>query len=869
MSSLTINPKWNSEINQVENGEPITGGALGNANLASRQLGENIFYLKQKVENDLATKANKADVYTKTEADGRYSQKSTTLNGYGITDAYTKSQIDNLVNSKTGDLTTLKTTDKTQLVKSINEMFDNTKGVVDLYNKNVEAGAGINGWVAQLIVDASGKTQQEINDFGVAKWRDKEGGYDLNARVTLENGDIVKSVVPNNTTNPKINMSGWLLEQASMVDLSGLSLADGTDISAMINNELQKSAERPIRLILPCGNFDLSTSLQSPTTSKGVILDLNGSVLKPRASYSSSDGYLITLSSTTDYPAAIINGTIDGIKRPQNLFEVTNITTLLRDATNGIFLKGINVGLKNLSIKNLYGQTTKYFARNAVTENVFIDNCGGHWHANDTYDMFGDAFYIGTGFNSTGEIFVSFKNVRAFGKYSTQYPENHQAGSPLNRTMFSRIGLTIEKFGGSFNNTVYVNFDNCDFRNFERGIHQELEGITTYLNMVNTRFDYAVLFGAYLTDTLNSYAYNCTFNNLDSDWLSSRGVVRSYDGESIAILENCTVSEIGTTTRKNMFGMGGTLKAINTTFNNVQDIWCENLQLKLNNCTINVSKQSSASFLTYDGLTDLKDVTVNYVGTDVNTVKTYVDWSHINMTNVTLENITPPKHIINQSTNMQNNSLIVPDGNTQDWKGWKFNVRNKSGKILHRSSIYWGIPESTVNRQDYLGFSLPKPTTGNLNILTQELKDYISKRGLSVIVARGFDLFNLTSLDSISGDTSNFAQGFSVAIVAADPSNIDKVRIVHAFTHVGNTEAYNLTFDAGFNVTGYGSYTSYVTVCAVPYSNLETLPALPSKLLNNLSIGKGASVVNATGTDNTAVTLNLLLTSLRNAGVIQ
>ena len=62
MSSLTINPKWNSEINQVENGEPITGGVLGNANLASRQLGENIFYLKQKTENDLLTKANKADV---------------------------------------------------------------------------------------------------------------------------------------------------------------------------------------------------------------------------------------------------------------------------------------------------------------------------------------------------------------------------------------------------------------------------------------------------------------------------------------------------------------------------------------------------------------------------------------------------------------------------------------------------------------------------------------------------------------------------------------------------------------------------------------------------------------------------------------
>lgn len=137
MSSLTINPKWNSEINQVENGEPITGGALGNANIASRQLGENIFYLKQKVENDLLTKANKVDVYT-------------------------KNQIDNLVDSKTGDLTTLKTTDKTQLVKSINEVFDNTKGVVDLFNKNVEAGAGANGWTTDLVVE-NGLTQKQIN----------------------------------------------------------------------------------------------------------------------------------------------------------------------------------------------------------------------------------------------------------------------------------------------------------------------------------------------------------------------------------------------------------------------------------------------------------------------------------------------------------------------------------------------------------------------------------------------------------------------------------------------------------------------------------------------------------------------------------
>lgn len=159
MSNLVLNPKWNTSINQVENGELISGGPDGNANLATKQLAENVWFLKDSVENSLSTKANKADVYTKTEADGRYSQKSTTLNGYGITDAYTKTQID----SKTGDLTTLKTTDKTQLVKSINEVFDSTKGVVDLYGKNVEAGPGANGWDANLVTYGE-TTQKQIND---------------------------------------------------------------------------------------------------------------------------------------------------------------------------------------------------------------------------------------------------------------------------------------------------------------------------------------------------------------------------------------------------------------------------------------------------------------------------------------------------------------------------------------------------------------------------------------------------------------------------------------------------------------------------------------------------------------------------------
>ena len=124
--------------------------------------------------NDMATKA-----YVN-QKDNLKADKATTLSGYGITDAYTKddtynrTEIDDAlslkasvayVDGKDGDLTTLTTNDKTNLVKAINEVFDNTKGVVDLYNKNVEFGV-TNGWTDKLIKLTSGRTQHDKNqDF--------------------------------------------------------------------------------------------------------------------------------------------------------------------------------------------------------------------------------------------------------------------------------------------------------------------------------------------------------------------------------------------------------------------------------------------------------------------------------------------------------------------------------------------------------------------------------------------------------------------------------------------------------------------------------------------------------------------------------
>ena len=79
--------------------------------------------------NDMATKA-----YVNSK-DNLKADKATTLSGYGIVDAYTKSEIDT-----------------------------NYGGVKTLYDKNVQAGAGANGWIDTLIATSENVNQRQIND---------------------------------------------------------------------------------------------------------------------------------------------------------------------------------------------------------------------------------------------------------------------------------------------------------------------------------------------------------------------------------------------------------------------------------------------------------------------------------------------------------------------------------------------------------------------------------------------------------------------------------------------------------------------------------------------------------------------------------
>ena len=77
----------------------------------------------------------------------------------------------------------------------------------------------------QPLVNSLAVHRQGLTPTFDQAFADKIGGYPLNARIMLSNGDIVRSTVANNTSNPNVNMKGWVKTNAAsqIFDESGLS----------------------------------------------------------------------------------------------------------------------------------------------------------------------------------------------------------------------------------------------------------------------------------------------------------------------------------------------------------------------------------------------------------------------------------------------------------------------------------------------------------------------------------------------------------------------------------------------------------------------------------------------------------------------
>lgn len=122
---------------------------------------------------------------------------------------------------------------------------------------------------ASFVVSESGQTQQEINDYIGADWRVKAGGYDTGDRVRLLNGDIVKSLVDNNTSNPNDDMTGWIAAESSLL---AESIADLM--------QLPTSTNKPVDVVsyhqgkgLGGGKYQYISILLKSAHNGGTIID--------------------------------------------------------------------------------------------------------------------------------------------------------------------------------------------------------------------------------------------------------------------------------------------------------------------------------------------------------------------------------------------------------------------------------------------------------------------------------------------------------------------------------------------------------------------------------------------------------------------
>ncbi|WP_213064811.1 hypothetical protein [Acinetobacter pseudolwoffii] len=231
------------------------------------------------------------------------------------------------------------------------------------------------GWSADFVVDASGKTQQEINDLTGAPHRVKVGGYNIGERVVLENGDIVKSAVDGNTVDPNVDMTGWK-NQSEHNNLKNRDVANAHPASA-IQDASGKNQQQ--------FNDEVNDQVNFLTGSNGKFRMINGVPVERNS--------IITLG----------RGSYSWWCEPNvNLLSGLN------------HLVAIGCVGKNSSRVHFASPSSSH--RTVATANMVTDDLGGNLYKSDehnspvTYVWNGDLYVFYTGHADDGRIWMSKAN---------------------------------------------------------------------------------------------------------------------------------------------------------------------------------------------------------------------------------------------------------------------------------------------------------------------------------------------------------------------------------------------------------------------------------------------------------------------------
>ena len=96
---------------------------------------------------------------------------------------------------------------------------------------NEFATGGANGNMNEQAKSLAARSEL-LKQYAALPYESKTGGYALNERVQLANGDVVKSTIPNNINDPNVDMTGWV----NALDAS--FIFDGNENQHQINNSL-------------------------------------------------------------------------------------------------------------------------------------------------------------------------------------------------------------------------------------------------------------------------------------------------------------------------------------------------------------------------------------------------------------------------------------------------------------------------------------------------------------------------------------------------------------------------------------------------------------------------------------------------------
>ena len=174
-----------------------------------------------------------------------------------------------------------------------------------------------------------------------------------------------------------------------------------------------------------------------------------GGIIKPETT-----GTKNAITSTSDI--VIEDITIDGALNPQDQFDETTFSNLV--LLTGLYLEGENDILENVTIKNIYGYGIKFRGYKQISiNNSRIDSVGGHWIANNEYDSFGDAIYLG---GTNGDSYININNTVINGKYKS--------------TTLSRAGICVENLTGTMiDGVTNIRFTQGTLQKFDRILHVE------------------------------------------------------------------------------------------------------------------------------------------------------------------------------------------------------------------------------------------------------------------------------------------------------------------------------------------------------------------------------------------------------------